>query len=235
MKQERLIVIDVKSADPKSRSKNGKLRDLTGRIFNFFTILHMSSSSEGGRIKWVAICKCGLIKKIRQDRIKELSCPNCKKRKAKERSKVRLSNRKRIENITYTSYYCMKKRCHNKNDISFKNYGAKGISVCERWLKSYKNFLSDMGERPSKAHTIDRIDNSKNYCKENCRWATWDQQAKNRSGVRATKKVTYNGREIYLKDFCKDNGLSYKNTYMMIYRGLSVDYAINYQLKLARK
>jgi len=73
----------------------------------------------------------------------------------------------------------MRKRCNQKSEKSYASYGAKGITVCDEW-KSFWKFLEDMGERPSPIHSLDRIDNSKGYSKENCRWATPKQQHENR-------------------------------------------------------
>lgn len=74
----------------------------------------------------------------------------------------------------------MKKRCHNPKDRNYPEYGAKGIQVCPKWRSSFKAFLTDMGPRPSPQHTIDRMDNSLGYQPSNCRWATKQQQARNR-------------------------------------------------------
>jgi hypothetical protein len=71
-------------------------------------------------------------------------------------------------------------RCYNINSKDYRNYGLRGIIVCDRWKNSFNNFVSDMGERPSNEHSLDRIDNNGNYEKANCRWATKVQQSNNK-------------------------------------------------------
>jgi hypothetical protein len=76
----------------------------------------------------------------------------------------------------------MKNRCTNKNHVSYSKYGGKGITVCDRWLYSFKDFLADMGERPE-GLTLDRINSNGNYEPSNCRWATDAEQISNRRNM----------------------------------------------------
>lgn len=101
----------------------------------------------------------------------------------------------------------MKKRCTNKQAINYRNYGGRGISVCERWRASFRAFMDDMGPRPSLDHCIERIDNNGNYEPGNCRWATTAEQARNR---RNNVFVVFEGVRMCMKDACAKAGINYE-------------------------
>ena len=93
-------------------------------------------------------------------------------------------------------------RCRNQNVRAYKNYGARGITVCERW-DSFENFYEDMGPRPPRM-TLDRRDNSLGYCKENCRWITRREQARN---TRANRIVEYRGESRCVAEWSEITGI----------------------------
>lgn len=82
--------------------------------------------------------------------------------------------------INYRSWQAMKARCYDKNNEKYKDYGGRGIIVCDRWLNSFQNFLLDMGEKPSKNYSLDRKNNDGNYEPSNCKWSTMHEQASNK-------------------------------------------------------
>lgn len=117
---------------------------------------------------------------------------------------------------TYGSYKSMKERCLNKNHKNYNYYS--NIGICEDWLESFEAFHRDMGDRPSDT-TLDRIDNSKGYSKENCRWATASQQNIN-------KRVTSNtGCKNISKSFTVAKGRRYERYFIQIKRGGRVVYS----------
>jgi hypothetical protein len=89
----------------------------------------------------------------------------------------------------YVCWRGMKQRCYDERVSQFKNYGGRGIRVCDRWRESYEAFLADMGPRPSRQHSIDRIDNDRGYSPDNCRWATRSEQRRNQRRSLAIPRV----------------------------------------------
>lgn len=123
----------------------------------------------------------------------------------------------------YWIWQAMKKRCLNPKNPRFIHYGGRGITVCERWLHSYGNFLADMGRRPSAGHSIDRIDNDGNYEPANCRWATAEQQSLNRQD---TLLLSFNGEVIPLVQWGRQQGIRPRTIRARLYRGWSVEAAL---------
>jgi 1,4-alpha-glucan branching enzyme len=108
----------------------------------------------------------------------------------------------------------MKSRCLNPNDKSYKNYGGRGIKVCESWQKSFTSFIDDMGWRPNNKYSIERIDYNEDYCPDNCKWILKSEQTKN---CRRVKLIAYNGKEHCLTDLCKLLNLPYSTMRHRVY------------------
>jgi len=87
----------------------------------------------------------------------------------------------------YNTWNGMKQRCYYKKHKDFKYYGGKGVKVCERWLKSFEHFASDMGVKPTTSHTLDRRDGDGDYSPVNCKWSTPKEQAANRKEIEYVK------------------------------------------------
>lgn len=132
------------------------------------------------------------------------------------------------DTTTYNTWHSMKQRCYNENTNGYKNYGGRGIIVCDRWLdreSGFLKFLEDMGERPSKKHTLDRIDNNGNYEPGNCRWATLEQQAINR---RTAKIITYKDRTMTLTQWANERGIKPSTLSERLRRGWRLERALNF-------
>lgn len=106
---------------------------------------------------------------------------------------------------TYFAWRNMRSRCYNKNDISFGNYGGRGITVCERWREDYDAFVEDMGLRPD-GFTLEREDSNGNYEPQNCRWATYHDQMNNRPGF--NRVIEFAGREQTLAQWAAEFGIT---------------------------
>ena len=132
----------------------------------------------------------------------------------------------------YRHWINMKSRCFNPNVPNFKNYGGRGITVCERWKDDFSAFFADMGPRPSKRHTIDRKENSGNYEPKNCRWATHSEQGRNRRGNRL---VNIDDKTMTLAEAVGGSPVPYNTVLYRLKRGWSAKDAINLPAQQGRR
>jgi hypothetical protein len=161
-----------------------KFIDLTGQKFG--RLIVQRSILGGKRIMWECLCSCGNITQTSGPRLKKNETRSCGCLQ-KEQQSIRIAslntihghNKKGFQSLTHKSWTSMLHRCRCSTYTAFKYYGGRGIKVCKRW-NEFKNFLEDMGERPSKNHSIDRIDVDGDYEPANCRWATRSQQQRNK-------------------------------------------------------
>lgn len=167
---------------------------LDGQRFGMWAVIADSGQRKGGNIIWVCRCDCGVERLMRADNLKRGASKSCG---CDTRESHGMAGSK-----TYQVWAAMWKRTTNPNDSGYKNYMARGISVCERW-RSFSKFLEDMGEVPS-GKFIDRIDNDKGYSPDNCRWATRTENNRNR---RSCRYVYFRGQFRRLWDIAEMVGM----------------------------
>lgn len=180
--------------------------DLAGQKFNRLTAVKRVELSPG-RFRWLCRCDCGNEAHVTTGNLRSGHTKSCGCFKG-ERVKVMNKTHGMVYTPTYKSWLGMRDRCNCPNNSSYPRYGGRGITICERW-DSFEAFLSDMGEAPP-GNSIERIDNNKGYCPENCRWATKKEQALNR---RTTRWVTAHGRTLPLKQWAELTGEPYLRLY----------------------
>jgi hypothetical protein len=123
----------------------------------------------------------------------------------------------------YKAWQSMRSRCNAPGTRQYKNYGGRGIRVCESWSQSFDNFYRDMGNRPSDGHSLDRIDVNGNYEPSNCRWADSITQANNK---RDTRYLTLNGETHSIAEWSRIIGVKQASISSRLFRGYSIEDAL---------
>ena len=157
--------------------------DYTGERFGYQTVIGPAWKQNSlGDWLWTVQCDCGTIHDIVANDLKKgtKSC-GCMTKKL-----IGDSNKKHgmSHHPAYAVWHSMKQRCTEKTHYAWKNYGGRGIKVCDRWLNSFENFWEDMGPTYKEGLSIDRIDVNGDYSPENCRWTDWVTQSNNKRGNR---------------------------------------------------
>lgn len=171
-------------------------KHIENQVFGRLTAMYRVVPRIKRKSIWVCKCVCGNTALVRLTQLTSgvtQSCGCLRSELAANRARQRTIHghaRKRNETVEYRAWSHMKYRCYDKRSESYKDYGGRGIKVCDRWLESFSNFLEDMGLKPSPFLSIDRIENDGNYEPSNCRWATKSQQCSNQ---RRQKGLKHNG------------------------------------------
>lgn len=175
-----------------------KKHNLVGQRFGRLLVQQLFPTKPGPS-KWVCICDCGnttisFASNLLKGGAKSCGCI------LKETTRKRCTTHGKTNTTEFNIWHSIKLRCLNPKNKAYKNYGGRGISIDIEWANSFEKFLSDMGERPSREHTIERRDNNLGYCKSNCYWGTRKEQTDNR---RVTVWLEYDGIRLPQSDWAK--------------------------------
>ena len=177
-----------------------KFKDLTGFKINRFTFINREKNGKNAATRWTVKCDCGTTKIVKPQAILSEKIKSCGCLLKEMRANWGLKHglcRKGKQAPEFWSWTSMKQRCLNPKNEQYHNYGGRGITICDRWINSLQNFVADMGKKPSRNFTLERINVNLGYCPENCKWITKKEQSLNkRTSVKLEiKGVTKNASE----------------------------------------
>lgn len=200
---------------------NPGLQDLTGQRFGRWVVVGPSHVRVCGKRHWVCRCDCGQSGLVTTGNLHSGTSQSCGCLTAETASRRRKHGASKTPELSV--WRNMIRRCHNPGATNYKDYGGRGIAVCGRWRQSFAAFLADVGPRPSPGHSIDRIDVNGGYEPGNCRWATRQEQARNR---RDNVWITWDGVTRCLTEWAEITGLKAKTIEGRLARGVPVRLAM---------
>lgn len=200
-----------------------KLNDLKGQKFGRLTVLDRDLSKTKHDAWWFCQCDCGKIISTMGARLKNNSCKSCgclQKELISCRQKTHGETKTRLYNL----WQKMKYRCYNKKSKDYKNYGGRGITICDEWKNDFVNFKNwAISNGYNENLTIDRIDNNGNYEPNNCRWVTIKEQSRN---TRVNRNYEYKGKMICTQELAEIAGISGATLRYRLNAGYSLEEAM---------
>ncbi len=207
--------------------KEGRGLVNAGDQFARWTVIQPGPSKNGRY--WVCRCLCGAVRTISQQSLRNgrsnsCGCLKIENVSAAAKRRTTHGESKCTKNTTeYRIWSGMIQRCTNPANPAYHNYGGRGITVCGRWQDSYEAFLADVGRRPSRTHTLDRIKNEVGYEPGNVRWATAKEQCRN---MRKNRLLSFRGRICCLSEWAEVTGIPRAAINARLNDGWSVERAL---------
>ena len=200
---------------------SNKIIDLTGKRFGRLIVISFYGRTNA--TKWNCICDCGATVIVNGHDLKRESGTKSCGCYRKDMLTTHGHNSDGKITSEYGSWHSMIDRCFNRNSISYKRYGGRGVSVCDEWKNSFQAFVNDMGNKPTDKHSLERENNNGNYEPNNCRWATKAEQQNNMS---SNRMLTINGETLSISQWSKKTSIKPKTIYARVGRGWSSEDAV---------
>lgn len=189
-----------------------KLIDLTGRRFGRLVVVERAENSADGRARWLCRCDCGQSKTVLGEHLKKGRTKSCGCAKSESSSK-RFKKHGGRNSKLYRIWSNMKDRCNNPDCKAYRDYGGRGIKVCEEWTDDFSAFQKwALANGYKEGLTIDRKDNNKGYSPDNCRWTDRKIQGNNKRNCRY---ITYKGQRKTVAEWSEITGIPHET---LLYR-----------------
>lgn len=201
--------------------------DLTGRKFGRLTVTDVHSK-VGRKYRWSCLCDCGAEKVVYGYNLTNGHTQSCGCLASESKSERKKTHGLRKHPL-YHVWSTMRQRCNNPANHKFKDYGGRGIRVCQRWETSFKNFHDDMVEGYVKGLQIDRIDNNSGYGPDNCRWVTQTTNSRNR---RNNHILTLDGESKCLGEWAEITGIQIGTLWYRVSSGWSPEKVVKTSVRV---
>ena len=204
-----------------------QFKDLEGQRFGRLTVVAFGGLQPGRQSKavWICRCDCGRWRTVLGASLRigqTVGCGCVRIASITRHGHTTSKNGLRASTRVYNIWTGVKRRCLNPDDPAYHNYGGRGIALSPRWM-DFRCFYADMGDPPTRKHTLDRIDNDGNYEPGNCRWATMKEQLQN---TRRNRWVEFSGRRQTLTAWSEEIGISFQCLAGRLDKGWPVELAL---------
>lgn len=208
-----------------------KLIDITGNRYNHLTVVERADNVGNGIATWKCLCDCGNYTVVRGSNLKSGAVKSCGC--LMHTTKPTLTHNM-SHTVLYRKWASIKRRCYTPSVRDYKNYGERGIKMCDDWKNSFEAFmLWSIQSGYSDGLTIERKDMNGDYCPENCTWIPFQEQQKNR---RFCRFITYKGETKTLTDWCKALNLPYKQIHNRMFKlGWSFERAVSEPVHIEKR